>query len=304
MIKLNKEKDKIAIIAPASAVRSGAGDMQLKKSFEELQYTISLFEQHGFKCKAQDNIFINNELDYFASPAEERSAQLKMAIEDPDVKIISCFRGGYGCSEIVFDCLDIKRPQDKILIGFSDITAMHLLFNQKFKVPSIHGLVSRRYQEMLPEIISILSGDELSYEVYPTNEKSGNIYAIEGEVAGGNLSIICSMIGTPLAPDYSGKIVLLEDTSEDGYRVHRNLMHLKNARILDNVRALVLADFTDSDKYLDQSIQHFIANHALDIPVFTASGIGHGDVNRPIVLGTNTRIKDGVMKVSSAFELI
>ena len=125
MIKFDRKTDKIAFIAPASACDS------IDKSQKRLLDIIKFYNKNGFNCIYDESIFIESELGYFAAPREERLIQLKNAILDPEVKIIAAFRGGYGSTEIVFDCMDIIPTTPKTLIGFSDITAIHFLFNQK-----------------------------------------------------------------------------------------------------------------------------------------------------------------------------
>ena len=103
-----------------------------------------MLESQGFKCKYDKNILCSDaSLDYFASSKKQRIYELRNALVDPKVKIIWAFRGGYGASEIVFDFVDLKPNEikPKIIIGFSDITVLLLLFWQKFKMPAIHGPV-------------------------------------------------------------------------------------------------------------------------------------------------------------------
>ena len=291
MTKFNKKTDMIAIIAPAS----GGGESSIR-----LQNSIKLLEAHGFSCKYYDKIFNGGTLEYFAADKQIRFSHLKMAIEDQDVKIIWTFKGGYGSAEIAFDCLDLKPSGPKILIGFSDITVLHELFYQCYNMLPIHGPPVVGRQEC---IISVLQGQSTEINMIRINVPE-DILHIEGPIVGGNLSIICNLIGTRLHPNTADKILFLEDVKEKGYRVHRNLMHMKHANLFQNVRAVIFCDFTDTDRDLEPSINSFCREHISNIPTFRLSGIGHSEVNYPITIGGNALIKEDKLTVSSPFELI
>ncbi|MFK7973406.1 MAG: LD-carboxypeptidase [Rickettsiaceae bacterium] len=305
MIEFNKQQDIISIIAPASACKDESGKRDLTASYANLNLILSLFKQEGFNCQYDNQIFSGQTLEYFSATKSERLRQLKQAIEDPKVKIISTLRGGYGCSEIVFDCLPIKPSTPKILIGFSDITALHFLFNQHYNLPSIHGLVNQTYQHMLPNIISLLSGNTNSFQLFPVNYQSNHLQnTISGIVTGGNLSIICNMIGTKLHPDTKNKILIIEDVNEAGYKIHRNLLHMYNAGLFKNAEAVIFADFIKSDQFLDTSISHFIDNYLHSIPTFTVSNIGHGNINYPFILGARGVISNTELVIDNHLKLV
>jgi muramoyltetrapeptide carboxypeptidase len=302
MIEFDKAKDKLAIIAPASGCRDSQGQMDKAQSFARLQETISFFKQNDFKCIYDEQIFAGDSLEYFAAPREERIKQLKAALEDPDVKIISAFRGGYGCLDIVFDCLDIIPSGPKILIGFSDITILHLLFNQHYKFPSIHGVMNAQNQKMLGEVISVIAGSDISIELKSISSAVKGA-KITGEMFGGNLAVLCSMIGTRLNPNTIDKILFLEDTGEKGYQIHRHLLHMYQAGLFNGVRGLVLGEFTESDQNIELSIKAFIDEYLPNIPVYKTNYIGHGQINHPIVIGAMGVIEDNRLTVSSPFKL-
>ena len=302
MIKFNRNADKVVIIAPAFACKDSEGNIDKKKSLLRLKSTIDLFETNGFYCSYNKKIFMGDILGYFAAPKEERQRQLIDAIRDPAVKIISAFRGGYGCSEIVFDCLDFKPSSPKILIGFSDITVLHFLFAQHYNFPSIHGIVSPDCAEMMPHLMSVLSGQDVSFNLHSINVSSND--NISGETIGGNLTLICNMIGTKLHPNLKDKILFIEDISEKGYQVHRHLLHMKNAGLFESVKAVIFADFTESDAHIDQTIKTFSSVYLSNIPVYRTTGIGHSKINYPLAIGGRSKITGNKLVVSSPFELI
>lgn len=169
MIKFDRKKDKVAIIAPSSAIKDAENNFDLETSKKGLELAISLFKEHGLECVHDEKIFAGGSLAYFAATREERFRQFKDALEDPLIKIISIFRGGYGAGEIVFDLMNIKPSTPKIFIGFSDATAIHYLFNQHYKFASIHGAVGKHNQDMISHMISCLSGNEVSLTLNPLN---------------------------------------------------------------------------------------------------------------------------------------
>ena len=98
--------------------------------------------------------------------------------------------------------MDIIPTTPKTLIGFSDITALHFLFNQKYKLPSIHGAMGIDHKSMIEEIIQVLDGKEMNFNLVDVNKLAKSCDNLSGEVMGGNLSLICNMIGTELHPDF------------------------------------------------------------------------------------------------------
>ncbi|NRB10670.1 MAG: LD-carboxypeptidase [Rickettsiaceae bacterium] len=298
-ITFNKKTDKIAIIAPASSSKDAA---------EKLEAGIKLLEDQGFHCIYNKDIFANDSVKYFAANKETRLQGLKEALENSEVKIIWAFRGGYGSSEIAYDLIGIKPTGDKILIGFSDITVFHSLFNKSYNLPTIHGSVLTSLldlqKKMFPEIINVLQGNDTKLPLTAINDITSKHKSISGNVTGGNLTVFCHLIGTKLAPETSGKILIFEEAQEKGYQVHRYLMHLKNANLLDQVKAIIFADFTKSDEYLEDSIKHFTTTYVTNIPVFRLAGVGHGNINHPIVFGSNAVIEDDNLTITSPFKLI
>ncbi len=296
----NKQEDEIKIIAPSSGCPAAK---------EKLLAGVKLLEEQGFKCKYDENILSSNaSLDYFASSRNQRSHELKDALFDPKVAIIWAFRGGYGSSEIVFDFVDLVSGElrPKILIGFSDITSMLLLFNQKLKMPAIHGpvitsLISKQ-ANMLAPIISVLSGNDMVFALKPLNKYANNA-TISAKITGGNLSVICHMIGSELTIDTNDKILFLEDVNEKGYQVHRYLLQMKMSGLFLNVKALILGDFSESDDKIVTSIESFAKEH-LVIPVFKTEGIGHLAENYPIIIGAEAKINNNNLTIKSSFGLI
>ncbi|MFY9590346.1 LD-carboxypeptidase [Rickettsia endosymbiont of Halotydeus destructor] len=294
----NKETDFISIIAPSS----GCYDAE-----DKLEEARKILLEQGFKVLVDDKIFTkaSDELPFFVAPKTERLRMFKEAMENPEVKIIWAFRGGYGCSEFVEDCFDIKMIENKILIGYSDITILHLLLNQHYNIPSIHGSVLTSLlppnNQNIQEIINILKGKDSKIALTPINKTDEN--NIVGKISGGNLTVLTKMIGTKLHPQTDEKILILEDVNEKGYAIHRNLMQLKNAKIFDNVKAIIFGDFTNSDRNETISIEAFCHNHIPQLSTYHVLGIGHGQVNHPFIMNHEAVIKDNYLNFTSPFNV-
>ena len=295
MIDFDKAKHKVAIIAPASACASR------EEAMERLEMLVDFFRSHDIEATYDENIFAGDSLAYFSAPIDERKKQFKNALLDPEVRIIFAFRGGYGCSNIAFDFLDMKLLTPKILIGFSDITVLHALFNQYYNLPSIHGPMDARNPEALEQVLDVLTGAELSIDLdYFRADKDA---VITGEMTGGNLTVMCSLLGTKLQPNFDDKILFLEDLNERGYQVHRYLVQMYHAGLLSNIKALIFGDFTGSDEHLLPSLKSFVEEYLPNLPVYATNQIGHGEVNRPVVMGSEGVIRQGALKIKSPFRL-
>lgn len=295
-ITFNKQKDFVSIIAPAS----GCPDQQNK-----LTKAIELLARHGFKTLVDNKIFTNDELPFFTAPKNERLRIFKEAMENEQVRIIWAFRGGYGCSEFVEDCFNIEKKGDKILIGYSDITVLHSLLNQHYNLPTIHGSVLTSLlpptNQDIKSVIDILKGNNSQISLTSINKISDN--TIDGKITGGNLTVFTKLIGTSINFQ-KGNILLLEDINEKGYAIHRDLVHLKNAGIFENIEAIIFGDFTKGDEYIEQSIKSFCLNHIPYIETYKAEDIGHGQVNKPIILNHKAVINDNILSFTSPFEII
>jgi len=297
MITFDQNKDLVAIIAPASSCEDAQSMLESAQK---------LLAANGFKSIVYDNIFTPDELPFFAAPYSTRFEHLKKALSDPKVKIIWAFRGGYSCSELIEDCLKITPSRPKILIGYSDITVLHSMFNQHYKIPSLHASVLtsllNNQQHTLPAIISALKGEEIKIPLQPLQNQTTN--KINGQLTGGNLKVLCTMLGTKLQLKTKDKILVLEDVNEKAYQIHRHLVQLKNAGVFSHLKAIIFGDFIKGDDIIWPAIRHFCQNHIPHVPAYQAEGIGHGSNNHPLVLGHKAIIDANHLTGISPFRLI
>lgn len=290
----------VFLIAPSSPCADPAGENK-ELNWQKLEAVKKIFEEQGFEVQYDKDIFLESNLPYVAAPKEVRLRHLKSALEDPNVKVIASLRGGYGCQQIIFDAAGVTPLGTKILIGFSDLTAMHLLFNQNYNMPSIHGMAYEKYEVATKQIFALLNGEKDQHKLEVFNKKAtANNAVITGVTSGGNLTLLASMVGTELAPDFQDKIVILEDIGESGYKIHRMLLQLYNAKIIQKAKAIIFADFHGGDPTAQSSIKAFIDEYLQDIPAYQTAGIGHKDWV-PFILGSAARISDNMLCIENPF---
>jgi muramoyltetrapeptide carboxypeptidase len=288
----------ISLIAPASAA-----PMTL------LNQGLDWVEKNNFSIDLPQDL-LKPRL-FFASSLENQLKHIKAALYQ-DHPFLWCLRGGYGSARLIPYLKKIPRPKkEKILIGFSDITALHLFFNQQWGWKSIHGRVFSQmnplqncpdYQDYKKIFLGLYQG-RVFKGLKPLNLAAQKLSSIQAQLTGGNLRILETSIGTDWQLKTDGKIVFLEDVGERGYSLHRMLMHLEQAKVFTKkTRALVLGTFTEGLEK-DGSDQKFLALKDFaknsSIPVFYGLPAGHGAKNYPLPFKTSCEIK----KNKNSFEL-
>ena len=274
--------DLIYITAPAKAIEK-----------EHVDFAVSFFENAGFKVLVSKNCL--GQHHYFSGTDEERLEDLQYGIDHPEVKAIVCARGGYGCV-IIVDRIQwasmLREP--KWMVGFSDVTVFHQHL-QRFNLPSIHGSMVLNFkdntQEALTTLLSALKGESFSLSATSIHNKPGQA---EGTLIGGNLSIVYSLIGTNNQPDYSDKILFVEDLAEHLYHIDRMFYALNKSGILDKISGLVVGGMTDLEDTatpFGMSVEEIILAHFQfrNIPVAFGFPAGHLNDNRALILGKKVR---------------
>ena len=284
----DKSRDKIAIIAPSSKV----------SNYEEIiSRGLKFFESRGFSAFLVKDSF--KEHSIHANAIEKRLDCMIDAINDEFVKIIWCFRGGSGSSEVACHlnriCIsqESEFPSNKILVGFSDVTALHIFFNQKLNLQSIHGSMItdiQKTEENLDMVLDLLAAKEKQIKLNPINlaaeEFIKNKESLSAKICGGNLAVICSNVGTNNHPNFDDKILFLEDIGEAGYKIDRNLFHLYASKVInDKLKAIIFGDFKNCNDS-NIAIKDFIMKYSKNIPCFSVSGCGHEEKNIPIVFNS------------------
>lgn len=232
---------------------------------------------------------------YFAGTDEERLRSLHEAFADPDVRAVFAARGGYGVTRLL-DRLDweLVARSEKPLVGFSDLTALHLCLLAR-GVRSIHGPVVTRLGEEPPESRERLFG--LLEEAAPPPPLDGRT-AVEGEaeglLVGGCLSLLVALLGTPHLPRLDGCILFLEEVGEAPYRIDRMLTQLCASGALEHVAGIAIGQMTDCDGPLARGAE--VAQEilgALAKPLIVDLPFGHGETNLALPHGARARIQGG-----------
>lgn len=244
-----------------------------------------------------------NNLKFLANSDQGRLEELQNAINDEDSNIIFCGCGGYGSARIIPDLLKSETSlKNKIFAGFSDITSLHLYFNNYFNIPTLHSPMLKQISNgdiseySIEFLYNILTGEksELFYNIHPLNEFAKNIGNITlPKLLGGNLSLIQTSIATKWQINNKDNYSLfIEEYDEKSYAIDRMLNHLKNADIFSNCQAIFIGDISkiDNQDYLIEILDDFIAQ--LNIPIFKIDDIGHKRDNLAIILGQDINILD------------
>lgn len=238
-----KNGDTIAIVAPSGDLRG--------YTIDEIKYAV---ESYGYKVKIGQSCYMNYR-GYLAGEDYIRAFDLETMFLDDEVDAIMCLRGGYGCTRIL-DIInyDIIKSHPKIFIGFSDITALHIVFNQKCNLITYHGIMANTSQEWDEfSYNSLIEGINFEKELYiknPNNIPIRTLYEgnTSGKIIGGNLSMIVSSLGTEYEIDTKDKILFIEEVGEYIYRVDRLLKHLDLANKFKDCKGIIFGDFNDCRK--------------------------------------------------------
>ena len=276
-----RPQDRVAVIAPASGFERDAFEagLALLDARYRTEYGNGLFERRR----------------YLAGSDDRRLAELHAALTDPGIRAVFCARGGYGATRLLRQ-LAASAPAGapKPLIGFSDITALHLWLQAYGRI-SIHGPVLTQLPRLSAATCTRLF--DLLESVRPAPPLAGTATYVggvaEGPLLGGNLSVFTRLLGTPYLPALDGAILLLEDQGERPYRLDRMWTHLQLAGVFERVRGIVLGSFTaceerGADYTSDEVLRELAASTGL--PCAAGLPIGHGDVNEPVPLGVRVRL--------------
>ncbi|ASQ46313.1 S66 peptidase family protein [Legionella clemsonensis] len=275
-----KEGDYVEIIAPASRCTD-----------KHLITLKELLISWGLNCHIDDAIFGDDLL--CANDDAHRFISLKKALESSQTKAIICARGGYGSLRLIPELTKLIRPESpKLFLGMSDITALLLFFERQWQWPSIHGAlaVDKFSPESIEAVKALLFGlNETKLQGKPLNALAEKRITLNTSITGGNLSLVQASIGTNWQIDAKGKIVLLEEIAERGYRVDRMLTHLLQANVFNDAAAILFGDFIggaepDGSSLVQPVLERFAK--ACEVPVIQVPGIGHGFINFPVPLGT------------------
>lgn len=270
-----KRGDTIGITAPSGAIWN-------KSHIDKVQ---KILRAEGFKTLLGKTLYEQD--GYLAGNDELRARELMEMYGDKNISAILTMRGGWGCARIL-DQLDyaIIRDNPKIIIGFSDITSLINAIYQKTNTITFHGPCGYSswggftMENVLQTLVSGRPFEMKNPSNYAADLKTWTKGKARGRLIGGNLTVICSMIGTEFEPNWEGNLLFLEEIGEEPYRIDRMLWQLKQNGVYDKINGLILGSFKDCNPEepeksfsLDEVFsQHFSTSK---FPVYQGAAIGH-----------------------------
>ncbi|PIA79254.1 LD-carboxypeptidase [Gaetbulibacter sp. 4G1] len=296
-----KAGDTVAIVAPSGV---------LKNRTKEVEQAKSLLKSWGLHPVVGKHVF--STANHFAGTDDERCEDFQNALDDPKISAVWCARGGYGTVRIL-DKLDYTKfkKKPKWLIGYSDITALHNQFhNQGFE--SIHALMCTSLQDDLSTIQETVStfkdavfGKPISYTL--KGSKYNKAGEGSGQLVGGNLTMLHTMLGSKTSIDTSEKILFIEEIGEYKYHIDRMLQSLKRAGYFENCKGVIVGGMSKMRKNttlwgtsVEQLILDALADY--DFPIAFNMPAGHEKDNRALILGRTIKLEVKSDKSTVVFE--
>lgn len=266
-----------------------------KNILPNLRPAIELLESWGLKAVIGQSIGLDNH--QLAGTDAQRAADLQAQLDKPEVKAIWCVRGGYGTVRMI-DLVDfsVLAKQPKWIIGFSDVTVLHAHLHQ-LGLASIHGLMPVNVEKASPDALEslrkILFNEPLHYELPFQSENQ--LGTATGELIGGNLSILYSLMGSASQLDGDGKILFIEDLDEYLYHLDRMCMGLKRSGLFAQLSGVIVGTFSqmhDNEIPWGKSAYEILAEHLspLNIPIAYHFPAGHIPDNRALAFGKKARL--------------
>lgn len=291
-----KKGDTIGLTCPAGYMAA-----------DKAQTCIQTLQSWGYQVMVGKTLGSTSE-NYFSGTDEERAQELQAMIDDPSINAILFGRGGYGMSRII-DHLNFKKfkKHPKWLIGFSDITVLHMHLFSRYKIASLHAPMAAAFNdggfenEYIQSLQKALKGNKAKYQCPAQSvNKPGSA---TGKLIGGNLALLAHVIGT--ASDFNTKncLLFIEDIGEYLYNADRMLYQLKRSGKLESISGLIFGGFTDMKdtdrpfgKNIDEILQEISAD--LNIPVCYHFPVSHGKENVALKIGVRYNLIVGVKKVT------
>lgn len=272
------------LVAPSGPVRAPA-----------LEQAIAILAGWGLDVRLDADLHARH--GFLAGTDRQRLAAVNAALADPGIRGLVCARGGYGVQRIA-DGIDPQaaRADPKVVVGFSDITALHLALWRGARLAGVHGPVATQLTEELPaESVesmrrALMYAEPVTLRADPQAETGPLAVpgpAVTGPVLGGNLCLLQASIGTADFPDLTGAVLLLEEVEEPPYKVDRMLTHLRRAGVLAGLGAVAVGQFTGCSDGWPVSIVDVLADRLgdLGVPVLGGLPFGHGVGARSVPVG-------------------
>lgn len=275
---------RVALVAPSGPLRD-AGD---------LERAIQNARELGWEPVPGAHVLERD--GYFAGSDAHRLADLVAAAADDSIDGIWCIRGGYGAMRLLDGIdYDVWRWKPKTLIGYSDVTALHSAIGARADLVTYHGPTARATLTDLTResFIAAVKSGVSPYVVTHRDSVTLRSGCARGRLAGGNLALVASLVGTPYAVDLDGAILVLEDVNEAVYRIDRMLAQLALSGALARCAGIVFGQFTeippDTDAERSLPLERILQEVAdrYHLPSIANAPFGHVDDQFTLPLGAS-----------------
>lgn len=299
------ERGKVSVVAPSGSFDKrhfNAGVNYLKHAQVNPVWGQEIFEKHF----------------YNAGTADIRAKSFLSAFKDGETELVWAARGGFGAMHLLPELdkhIDVIKQNGKIFVGFSDITILQNYLVEKCGLIAVHGpnitTINQVDKLSQQQCVKLIKGEDDAFTIHNRHIFTAQSGAARGVIRGGNLSSLCSLIGTPWEPEFNDAILFLEETGEVPYRVDRMLTQMRYAGKFKNIKGLIIGGFSYKDKTKNVNVN--VANQTAyelaqykgrsprqnidarmivekmgigkDIPVIANFPAGHGRHNMSFMLG-------------------
>lgn len=292
--------DTVMLVAPANATFNTV-DLQIaKESLEALGFKVRvgahLLDRHG----------------YLAGDDKARADDINRAFADKSVAAVHAIRGGSGSARLLpYLDFDTIRRNPKVLIGYSDVTALLLSIHAKTGLVTFHGPIGTgRWDEYSLDYYKrvLFNGEQVTYANKKGLSDRNALTQVDfrtqtitpgkarGRLVGGNLSVMTAILGSPYVPEWENTILFTEDTHEEDYRIDRMITQLKLAGVLGKIKGFVFGSCTEcgpgDGNYGALTLEEIFADHIkpLGVPAWQGAMIGHGQPQWTLPLGVDVEI--------------
>ena len=291
--------DTVGLVNPAGATWNPVDVDIVRESFEAL----------GLRVVVGDHVLDRH--GYLAGSDEDRASDLNRMLADDEVKGVICVRGGWGCARLLplLD-FDAVRKNPKVLLGYSDITALHAAIHARTGLIMFHGPVgisrwSRFNVDWLRRVV--FDGEAVTFEndrefnpeqTLAQRENRTRLLTpgiARGRLLGGNLTVLSAIVGSEYLPDFTGCVLFLEDVGEAPYRIDRMLTQLELAGILGKAAAVVFgncSDCTPGEGFGSLTLDDVLVEHLqpLGVPAWHGAQFGHIDEQFTLPVGAEVEV--------------
>lgn len=271
-----KKGDTIALFAPAGAIFNA----------KHISKTEQVLTKLGYKVLKADSLY--SQKGYFSASDENRLEEFHTLMANTNVKAIIAMRGGWGCARLLPNLnLDLIKKNPKIIMGYSDLTSLLNYITDHTGLVTYHGIMgySTWNNFALSQFENHLVNDENEVVLSNPNTDTNFLKTVhsgetKGILCGGNLSVLVSNIGTDYEPIWKDKILFLEETHEEPYRIDKMLFQMKHADVFEQINGLVLGKFNDClAEYPDESftLEEVFTDYfdTFNKPMYRGAAFGH-----------------------------